>query len=646
MVQIEQGLSQTELLDADKETIAQLERFNAIKLEDGKYRLDGKFRFGVVDISRMGDGYLSPLTERDDRDLMIESFDLGGAQRGDVVLAKRIFKKGGRPKAKVIAVLKKTYETIVAYTKLVQGQVLGYNIRNDLPVEIAASQKALRELPIGTLFKIDNNTGITVETFGVLDDPKVDEKISLALFNKTEFFSDEAEKEAHSYGDSVDKSMYPNRVDLTNLPFCTIDPPTAKDFDDAIYFDLKERALYVAIADVSEYVTEMSALDKEAKKRGFSIYFPHKSIPMLPRALSENICSLKPEVDRLAFVYKITIDENRVGVVKEELIEAVIHSKRRYTYDKIDLFLADDFSDKDATDDTILQWLLPLNKLLGKFRDKRLQSGCEFRNTEFSMTLDEDQNLIGIKEEHETPSHSLIEDAMLLANKAAAKAFSKGIYRVHDKPSFERIEEMIDELSIIGVYAEMQDDMYETIKALQRAADEKDLREEVDKMIIRAQKQASYSHENKGHFGLGFEHYTHFTSPIRRYSDLIVHRLLRAIKREDEKLQAYILKSIEIIASRVSDLERESTKVAWDYADRKYARWANAHIGDVISATVVDVEKTPIAQFEEGLLTGARVFLFDRDVELFEKVKVEIIEAHITSAKILGSIKEREVRYV
>jgi len=617
-----------------------------LKLKDGLYKLDSKYRFGVVDVSRSGAGYLSPFSATDAKDLIIDSFDLNSATKGDIVLAKRVFKKGGRPKAKVIEVLKKEFETIAVYTKTVENQVIGFNIKTDLPITLSASQKALKELPEGSVLKIDNTNNIIVENLGVLSDPKVDEKISLAIYNKKEFFSQKAEDEAKSYGDAVDKSMYPNRVDLTHLPFCTIDPPTAKDFDDAIYFDKKESALYVAIADVSEYVHEKSQIDREARDRGFSIYFPHKSIPMLPRALSENICSLKPEVDRLAFVYKITIDQKNVKVIKEEMIEAIIHSKRRYTYDKIDLFLEGDFDQKDVIDDKILEYLLPLNRLLEKFRFLRLQNGCEFRSTDYSMTLDANQNLIDIKEEHETPSHSLIEDAMLLANKAAAHAFERGIFRVHSEPSSERIEEMMDDLAIIGIYSESSGDIYDTIKSLQKSADEKDLRQEVDKLIIRAQKQAIYSHENLGHFGLGFEHYTHFTSPIRRYSDLIVHRLLKAIKNRDKKLQEYILKNIEITASKVSELERESAKVAWDYMDRKYARWAKENEGAILTATIVESEKTPIAKFNEGVMIGARVFLIDSDVELFEHVKVEILESHITLAKIIGTIVEREIKDV
>lgn len=290
LLKITQGIDQKDILSADKELIERLIHLKAVKSKDDRIVLDSKYRFGIVDLSRTGTGYLSELGIKASKDLIIEPFDLEGALKGDIVLAKRIFKKGGRPKAKVIEVLQKEFEVTVAYTKLVEDQIIGLNIKNELPITLAASQKALKAMPEGSVLKIDNYSGIIVEVLGVLDDPKVDEKIALALYNKKEQFAPSAEEEARSYGDSVDKSMYPDRIDLTHLAFCTIDPPTAKDFDDAIYFDMEASVLYVAIADVSEYVSEMSELDKEARERGFSIYFPHKSIPMLPRSLSENIC--------------------------------------------------------------------------------------------------------------------------------------------------------------------------------------------------------------------------------------------------------------------------------------------------------------------------------------------------------------------
>jgi len=625
-----------------EEVLELLRGFKAVKQKGDLLTLDSKYRIGILDVTGSGTGYLESFEAEGRKDLLIEPDDLGGATKGDIVLAKRIFTRGGRAKAKVVQILKKAFATYVVYLEKEGKKIVARNIMTELPTVVAASQKALRELPEHAVLKIDSTTSQILEVLGRLDDPKVDEKISLAIYNKKEAFAKEALEEAERYGNSVDRSRYPDRVDLTNLPFCTIDPPDAKDFDDAIYFDTKAYALYVAIADVSHYVYENSALDKEARSRGFTIYFPHKAIPMLPRSLSENICSLKPLEDRLAYTFKITLDPNTLEVKKEELFEAVICSQRRYTYDRIDQFLAGDFSGKDATDETILDFLLPLAKILGKIRKKRLQSGCEFRSAEVRMKLDEEQNLVSTKIETETPSHALIEDAMLLANKAAAKRFEKGLFRIHEQPSLERIEELLDDLSAVGIYNEKSlHEIYPLIRGLQAKADEKGMREEVDTLIIRAQKQASYATENIGHFGLGFETYTHFTSPIRRYSDLIVHRLLKALRKKEEKLISYILQNLEIVAVRVSELEREAAKVAWDFMDRKYARWAAAHLGEEVEGIITDAERVPIAIMKSPII-GARIFLIDQDLQLFQKVKIELLESHITTARIIGKATQIE----
>ncbi len=646
LLKLSSGVDSSYIDDSNRELVDRLIKLNSINIRDGIYKLDTKYSFGIVDISRDGKGYLTPISSSKvtKRDMVIDSFDLNSASKGDIVLAKRYFRRGKRVKARVIEVLKRRFQTSVVYLKNIDNNIVGINIKTGIPIPIGASQKSLKKFPPKTVLKIENSTSIIEEVLGVLDDPKVDEKISLAIYNKKEEFSKEARDEAKSYGDFVDKSLYPDRVDLTHLPFCTIDPPTAKDFDDAIYFDVDNSTLYVAIADVSEYVNEHSYIDKEAQTRGFSIYFPHKSIPMLPRALSENICSLKPSVDRLAFLYKLKLDQNGIEVLEEELIEAVISSKRRYTYDKIDLFLSGDMSQKDMVDETVLEYLLPLNKILKSFRKKRLQNGCEFRSHDFTMKLDQQQNLIETIEEEETPSHALIEDAMLLANKAAAKALDVGIFRVHQEPSLQRVEELLDDLSTIGVYSDNSDNIYDLIRSLQSSADKKGVRDDVDQLIIRAQKQAIYSDKNSGHFGLGFSEYTHFTSPIRRYSDLIVHRILKAKKRADREFKKYITKDLEIKAEKISELEREAAKVAWDYMDRKYARWAHDNIGKVVSTKIVKSEKESIARVSEGPLNGARVFLIDSEErELFESIKVEILSSDIASTKIIGTITYKEV---
>jgi len=454
LLELTRGMNLADVPAEFSELVQKLTLQKSLKTKMGVLKLDSKYRLGVLDVSRNGTGYLDAFGNEKSKDLTIDDFNLNNAYKGDIVLVKRLFSKKGA-KAKVVLILKRAFAVSIAYTEMVQGEVLVKNIKTELPMNIASSQAALKELPLGTVLKIDNYTSGIMEVLGELNDPRVDEKISLGLFNKTEFFSQQCEKDAKSHGNSVDKDAYHDRSDLTHLPFCTIDPPDAKDFDDAIYFDVKSSTLYVAIADVSEYVVEDSELDKEAKSRGFSIYFPHKSIPMLPRSLSENICSLKPDVDRLAFTFKITLDPQSLEPIKEEVMKAVIHSKRRYTYDEIDAFLEGDFSAKRPVDDLILAYLLPLQKLLLKVKKKRLANGCEFSSDEARMTLDANQRLISIRTESETASHSLIEDAMLLANKAAAQLFEKGIFRTHGVPNDEKIEELISSLEAIGIFSEI-----------------------------------------------------------------------------------------------------------------------------------------------------------------------------------------------
>ncbi|MBS9778903.1 MAG: VacB/RNase II family 3'-5' exoribonuclease [Campylobacteraceae bacterium] len=500
-------------------------------------------------------------------------------------------------------------------------------------------KKSLKLLPDETVLKINNETGVIEEVLGILSDDSIDEKISLALYGKIEDFSKEAEFQALSYGKEVDKNLYEDYEDLTHLPFCTIDPVDAKDFDDAIYYDDKNHALYVAIADVSSYVTPFDAIDKEAKQRGFSIYFPHKSVPMLPRNLSENICSLMPNKDRLAFCFKISFDEQN-NIKKEELINTVINSKKRYTYEQIDLFLEKKYKDKDSADEIVFVWLEKLAKLTKALRKKRLENAFEFRSDEVRMNVDENQRLLSVHVEKETASHALIEDCMLLANKAAAKRIEYGIFRNHESPSYERIEELLADLECIGLDFAFSPELPKLIKSIQEKANEINLRTEVDKLIIRAQKKAMYESESKGHFGLGFNTYTHFTSPIRRYSDLILHRLLKAKLKNDKKLYNYQLENIDSTCEELSQKERQSDQVAWDYMDRKFARWAKLHVGKVYEAIITDVGKNIIAKLDDEI-KGAKLFVIANDVELLDRVLVEIVEADIAQATIITKLIKR-----
>jgi ribonuclease R len=615
-------------------------------LEDGRLRLKNLYRIGKISILDDTKGYLS-LEDKEQKDLLIEPHHLADAKNKDEVVVKRIIAKRGRASAKVIYVLNFAQVYNIGYLNEEKSEII--DIKTSLPIKMEAKNLDLKSLKSGTLFLIDSRSLELIEVLGHINDPKVDEKISLLLHNRADdTFEDLAIKQANEVPKEVLQEDLKGRVDLRKLDFCTIDPVSAKDFDDAIFWDEKNNILYVAIADVSYYVDFFSPIDKEAKERGFTTYFPHKAFPMLPRELSENICSLKPNVDRLAFVCKIWLDKN-LEPKKEEFFEAVICSKRRFNYDEVDEVLEDNSKIKEE-DKKIWEWLLPLSQITRKLKQKRLKKGFDFRSQEIKLTIDENHLLKDTVIETGTLSHSLIEECMLLANKAAAKRFKgdgDSIFRIHEAPTPEKLQNLIEELGSIGIFVDVEDeeDTKELIKAIQEEAKKAELESEVDELIIQSLTKAAYSHINKGHFGLGFEQYSHFTSPIRRYSDLILHRLIKADLKGDKKQAGYLLRNIEPISVLVSKLEREATKAEWDFRDRKFARWAKNKIGVRYLAQVIqnseenNSEKEKKAKLISYEVDGVVVDLKDSgDVKLFEKVIVEITEVDLYKAKIWAKV--------
>ena len=618
-----------------KEALRILEFLKAISFHKGKAYLNNGFITGRLDINARGVGFIEVFSDKPMRDIVVESKNLGGAHLGDIVVAHLLSNKKSRQSAKILAVLEPANETSLVYLKRFGEAVLGVNIQNGLSLALKASQKSLKALPLGTLLKINNANNEITEVLGLITDPNIDEKISLAIYNKKDEFTPACEDEARAWGDTVDPSMYKERVDLQHLPFCTIDPDDAKDFDDAIYYDTSKNELYVAIADDSEYVSAFSATDKEAKNRCFSIYFPHKSVPMLPRALSENICSLRPDEPRLAFTFKISLNDD-LSVKKEELFSAIIKSKKRFTYNEVDKIL----ENKSGCEQGILDWLLPLHKITQRLKQIRLKKGFDFRSKELKMSLNDDGLIASTHFESETPSHALIEDCMLLANKAAAKMISKGVFRNHAPADIKKINFLLDDLAALGIEAQYESNLAAMIAKIQSKANELGIREDADKLIIKAQKRAEYSHTSSGHFGLGFETYTHFTSPIRRYSDLTLHRLLKAQLAKDDKLYNYLLEGIEATCEELNIKEREADKVAFDFMDRKFARWAEQNIGKDFICYISEISEPLIARLDDEL-KGARIILPNFTCPLLSRVRVRIISSDIASAKIIGKVVEK-----
>ncbi len=636
LIRLTLGLSEQDISSNEMPHIHEFLAKKYITKKENIYKFNSKYRAGTLGLVQKDTAYLNVIGENI-RDLFIGEGDLGSAKEGDLIIAQRLLGKRGTPSAKIAEVVGRAQTYSIAYIISKDGHKSLVDLKTEYPIGAELSEEELNSYKVGDVFKIDNQENLVMQMLGNIKDPLVDEKIVLAQFNKHDEFEPEVLEIATSF-EAVDASKYPSRVDLRDLTFCTIDPVTAKDYDDAIYWDDKNTTLYVAIADVSEYVTPFGTIDNEAIYRSFSIYLPHRSIPMLPRQLSETLCSLQPNVDRLAYVFEMKLDLESLEVKKSKVYEAIIHSARRFNYEEIDDFFQGNLKPKNDSEVKIFSWVKKLRPITDALKVKRLKIGYDFRSNELEMQIDEKSNIVSTTFAEETPSHALIEDCMLLANKEAASKYSRGIFRIHEAPSQAKIQVLYQELAGIGMSIDIKNSIKETITDIQKQAREMDLEAEVDTLIIQSQMQARYAPLNSGHFGLGFEAYTHFTSPIRRYSDLIVHRLLKAINNNDTEEGSYVLRNIEALSMAISEKEREASTIEIEFQQRKFARWANENINREFKARITSTEPEYRAEIHDEI-TGARVLITSAEnAQLFEDVIICIEKVDIAKAKIFAHV--------
>ena len=606
---------QTNQKGYSSDELKQIEKFLKdeiiVKIDDN-YELNSKYKVAIVNVGKNLVILEDLISEH--KNIKIEFDDLNGAYDGDLVLAKRVFNPRSRTKAKIIKILDGKKNDVLVYIK----DKAFHTVKENIKLE---NKNALKYKE-GEVLLVDNKSLELIKNLGNIEDPKIDEYISLYLYK--EIFRLDKPLEIDAKMDDTKQ-----RVDLRDLAFCTIDPSSAKDHDDAIYYDKLENILYVAIADVSYFVKEGSELDKLAYLKSTSIYLPHKVLPMLPPILSEEMCSLKEGIDRYAYVFKIYLDVKNLGVKKSELLEAIIKSHRNFSYGRIDRVIEGQLDQYSKTEKEIFDYLIPLYDLTKKYRAKRLLKGYDFRSSENRLKL-RNSNLESVEVETSTSSHQLVEECMLFANiEASKKVNMMGIYRIHEEPPFKAISKLLDDVNILGVNAKLQSDVHETIVHIQEKAKIAMLSAEIDELIIQAQTQAKYSSKNLGHFGLGFTSYSHFTSPIRRYSDLVLHRMLKTKQTP---------KNIDDICAHISLNERKVDQLVWDFEDRKYARWANEHIDEEIKVKIVDVEKARAVCYEK--MVGMKVVLDNfKGQKLFTKLRVKIKSVDIVTKLIVATIK-------
>ena len=526
-------------------------------------------------------------------------------------------------------------------------------------VEIeVTTQPARRVKPMGKVIKI----------LGNYNDSGIEIEIALRKHHLPYEFSSKALKQAEAYSKEVPASDHNGREDLRSLPLVTIDGETARDFDDAVYAEPAKDGwrLVVAIADVSSYVSSQTALDEEALERGNSVYFPRRVIPMLPEALSNGLCSLNPNVDRLCMVCDMIISEEG-KVTSYQFYPSVMNSKARLTYTIVDQILNQNNQELQSEHKQVVPHLINLQKVFNiLFKQRELRSAIEFDSTETTIIFNDQGKIDFIKPVYRNQAHRIIEECMLSANVCAADFLldndGNGLFRNHETPTPEKLENLRGFLLEFGLSLSGGDnptskDYGALIKKVTGRPDEHLLQT----VLLRSMQQAVYSNENKGHFGLAYEAYTHFTSPIRRYPDLIVHR---AIKEKLSKVKSSI-KNISQIAMHCSGTERKA-----DDATRDVEAWLKCYfmqdkVGQIFEGTVAGVTGFGLFVelddiFIEGLLhvteLGSDYFTYDKQkhamvgersstqYRLGDRLKVKVVRVDLETSKIDFSLIGGEKR--
>lgn len=443
------------------------------------------------------------------------------------------------------------------------------------------------QLPPGTRYPRSKNPVRIVERLGKKDDPRLISLIAIHSQGIPTEFSAAAIDEADGM---EEPTLAGGRVDLRDIPLVTIDGSDARDFDDAVFAEPDVNPaneggwhLLVAIADVSYYVRPGSALDKDALMRGNSTYFADRVVPMLPEKLSNDLCSLRPKVNRACLACHMWINKDG-KLIAHKFVRGLMRSAARLTYEQVES--AHTGYPDDTTGPLLETVIRPLYKAYSILkRARELRGALEIDLPERKALIDEKGMVTAIVPRHRLESHQLIEEFMILANVATAEALEKKdapcVYRVHDSPSFDRLENTRAFLKELGYSLPKADDLKpKNINHILRLSSDKPDKELIHTLLLRTQSQAIYSPENIGHFGLALEKYAHFTSPIRRYADLLVHRsLVRSHGFGAGGLENTEMEELTEIAEHISQTERRSMLAERDVMDRFTAQYLSTNVG-------------------------------------------------------------------
>lgn len=609
---------------------------NKIMLIENSHLLTGK-----IQITKSGNGFLL----QEEADIYIDSSDLNGALDGDIVVVEKLKAKGKKEAGRVLSVTNSANEEFV-----------GIITRDDNEFFVKPSDRkhANLTLKIGKDKQLGAVEGDVVRCAKVYskgdaffevevtevvanhNDPDKDMLMILAKHNIETEFNEAVLKEAKKVPSEIDENDTAGRVDLRDELIFTIDGDDTQDIDDAIGIKRTKSGyhLSVHIADVSHYVKEGTAIDETATNRGTSVYLVDRVVPMLPKILSNGICSLNPNVDRLAMSLSIQLDHDG-KVLEYQPYLSVIRSKKQCTYRNVNKIIAGETVEGyEEVHDAILL----MQELSLKLRKNIINRGyIEFEDTEVKFILGDDNQIIDIEKRSQGAGEILIENFMVLANECIASFITNldipSVYRIHDYPSMEKIEEFLSFTSLLGykikgIHAKNNTYSSKDVQSIMNQIKDKPEHTVLSSLLLRSMKKAVYSPDNIGHFGLASKCYTHFTSPIRRFPDTTIHRILKRILHH-EAIDKNVLKAyLDYMCEVASNKEQASIKCEREVDDMKMAEYMEQHIGDEYEAMIISVHSfgmfVQLPNMIEGLVSISTLegfFYYDESKHLLGNSK-------------------------
>ena len=555
---------------------------------------------GVVQAHRDGFGFLAP--DDGSEDVYLAAREMGSLWNRDRIAVRVSPSPRGGREGHLVEVLERATEEIVG--KFVRERGIDVVVREGEPntsLLIPRGQSAgARAGDVVRATVVQHPTGRTDaigrvdRVVGRFDDPGIETVVAILSHGLPDEWPETVQRHADALPGTVPASAKRNRVDLRKIPLVTIDGADAKDFDDAVYCERRGEAwrLIVAIADVSHYVEPDSDLDREALARGTSVYFPDRVLPMLPEALSNGLCSLRPNVDRLCLACDMEVS-SKGEVTKSRFYEGIMRSAARLTYGESERILAGKVKGKRAAHRAQLE---PLREVYRAFAGNRRRRGAiDFDLPQTAIELDDRGRVRDVRVVERLITHKIIEECMIAANVEAAKRIRKaripGLYRVHDGPDPKRIEELAVFLQSLGLKLSSPSQVRprDLSRVIESAAGGPEA-ELIETVILRCMSRAHYQPRNVGHFGLALPNYSHFTSPIRRYPDLLVHRAIKHLSRHGKvKGFRYALPEMQRLGEQCSRAERRADEAVWQVEERLKCAYLKVRVGDEFDVLVTGV---------------------------------------------------------